>query len=83
MEDQQKPESIEDTFPKNLESSEIKNETSEIEKLNDQLNRNDLIHKWSKHVYDFRRFWTIRSFSGGFFAVKLQYVKPMKSKAIY
>ena len=57
----QKSESTEGVFPKDLESSENKNKMNEIKKLEEQINRNDLIYESSKQVYDFRRFRT-RSF---------------------
>ena len=43
MENRQKPESVEGIFPKDLESSEIKNEINEIKILKEQINRNDLV----------------------------------------
>ena len=30
-----------------------------------------MIYEWSKHVYDFRRFWTLRSFGEGIFNGKI------------
>ena len=67
VEHQQKPESIEEIFPKGLESSQTKSEINEIKKLEEQIKRNDLIYESSKHVYDFRRFQTIRSFGNSIF----------------
>ena len=40
----------------------LKKEINEIKKLEEQINRNYLIQESSKHVYDFRRFRTRRSF---------------------
>ena len=54
----QKGESTEGVFPKDLESSEIKNKMNETKKLEEQINRSDLIYESSKQVYDFRRFRT-------------------------
>ena len=61
VEYQQKPESNEGIFPKNLESSGIKNEINEIKKLEEQNNRTHLIYELNKYRYDFRSLSTIRS----------------------
>ena len=45
---QQKPQSIKGIFSKVLESKEIKSEIIEIKKLEEQINRNDLICESSK-----------------------------------
>ena len=61
----QNAKSIEESFPKDLESSEIQNELNEIKELEEQINRNDLIYASSKYKYDFRNIPTIRSFGDG------------------
>ena len=71
MERQQKPELISGIFPKDLESTEIKNEISELIKLEYKINRNDLVYESSKQVYDFIRFQTIRSFGDSIFTGKI------------
>ena len=68
---QQKLKSIEGIFPKNLDSSENKNKINEIKKLEGQINRNGLIYKSSKYVYDFRKFQTIGSFGDSIFNGKI------------
>ena len=68
---QQKLKSIEGIFPKNLDSSENKNKINEIKKLEGQINRNGLIYKSSKYVYDFRKFQAIGSFGDSIFNGKI------------
>ena len=70
LEHQQNPKLIAGIFPKDLESSEITNEINEIKKLEQKINRNDLVYESSKYVYDFRRFRTIKSFGDSILLVK-------------
>ena len=63
---------IEGIFPKDSENSEIKNKVNEIKKLEEQINRNDLVYKSRKYMYDFRKFRTINLMVTVFLVVKLQ-----------
>ena len=81
MERQQKQESIEGIFPKDLENSQIKNELDEIKKLEEKINRNDLICESSKYKYDIRRFRTIRSFGDSMFPGKITISDPNKMQS--
>ena len=42
-----------------------------MKKLEEQINRNDLIYESSKYVYDFRKFRTIRYFRDSIFDGKM------------
>ena len=81
MKNQQKPKLIEGLFSKDLESSEIKNEINYRKKIEEQINRNELIYKSSKHVYDFRRFQTISSFGDGIFSGKITISEANEKKS--
>ena len=81
MERQQKQESIEEIFPKDLENSQIKNELNEIKKLEEKINRNDLICESSKYKYDIRRFRAIRSFDDSMFPGKITISDPNKMQS--
>ena len=81
MEDQQKPKSIERIFPKDLYSSEIKNETNEIKKSKNQNNRDDLVYESSKYVYDFNILRTVRYFGNSSFSGKITICETDKKKS--
>ena len=66
-EHKQKPKSIEVIFPKDLENSEIQNELNKIKKLEEKINRNDLIYELSNYKYDFRNIPIIISFGDSIF----------------
>ena len=50
--------------------------------MEEQIKRNDLIYELSKHVYDYRRIWTIRSFDYSIFNGKTTISETDKSKPI-
>ena len=46
-----------------MRNIEIKNEIDTIEKIDEKINRKDLIYKAGKYKYDSQQYETIRSFS--------------------
>ena len=71
MEHQQKPESVEGIFQKDLKIGEIKNEIAVIKSLEEKINRNDLIYESNKYRYDFRNVSTKISFGDSIFNSKI------------
>ena len=72
MKYEQKTKLVERIFPKNLESTEIKNKWNEIKRVEKQIKRNYSVYQWSTYTYDFKKFPTIRSFGDSYLVVKLQ-----------
>ena len=70
-EENQKIESIEGHFRKNMRTDEIKNEIDEIRKREEKTERKDLKYKPNKYLYDFQKFETIRSFDDSIYTGKI------------
>ena len=62
--------SIEEIFPEDYESVEIKNELNKTKEYDKKVNRKHMIYYSSKEPFDFRTFKTIRSFADDIYSGK-------------
>ena len=63
--------SVEGLFPKEMRTSEIKNEIDEIKKLENKIKRKNLKYETNKYMYDFQQSEMIRSFGDSIYAGKI------------
>ena len=63
--------SIEESFPKDMRTNEIKNEIYEIKKWEEKIKLEDLKYKTKKYAYDFQQYETIRSFGESIYTSKI------------
>ena len=71
LEENQELEPIDGLFLRNMRSNKIKNETDEIKKWEEKVERKELKHERHKYTYDFQQFETIRYFGDSAYTGKI------------
>ena len=73
--------SVEGIFPKGYKNVEIKNEINKIKEYEKKVNKNNMINYWSKELFDFKTFKTIRYFAENLYSGKITINKDNKEQA--
>ena len=75
--DRAKIKSIKAIFTKELQNKEIQYEINQIKKVEEKVQRKDLICETNKHTYHFYQFETVRSFGDSIFSSKIKATQEM------
>ena len=73
--------SVEGIFRKGYKNVEIKNEINKIKEYEKKVNKNNMINYWSKELFDFKTFKTIRYFAENLYSGKITINKDNKEQA--